>query len=260
MRIRLASHTPERRLSLVYVDEGRLARSELDTRVQHLGEESALAGVELAVRIEPMRRGVAATLVESVPQDALLVCGTRARERDLALLAGTVTARLLAEAPFGVLAVRVVQPGLLGLPRRLLVPVEGHARGFAGGLAFLSLFSRDVERLHVLYVQAVDRRHFRHMDHDAVEHALRKGRAYVARVEDEIARALPRLAQHIDASAVVSDDVPKEIVIQASRHHSRLIYLGASERGLPARFLYGNPIEQVLREAPCDVAIYRGVS
>ena len=62
----------------------------------------------------------------------------------------------------------------------------------------------------------------------------------------------------MDANVVVSDDVPKEIVIHASRSKSRLIYLGASERNLTQRLWYGNPIEQVLREAPCDVAIYRG--
>ena len=58
---------------------------------------------------------------------------------------------------------------------------------------------------------------------------------------------------------VVSDDPPKEILIMAARLGSELILMGASERGLPHRFLYGNPIEQVLRRTPCDVAVYRGL-
>ena len=40
---------------------------------------------------------------------------------------------------------------------------------------------------------------------------------------------------------------------------SRLVCLGASERSLPQRLAYGNPIERILRDAPCDVAVYRSV-
>jgi nucleotide-binding universal stress UspA family protein len=36
--------------------------------------------------------------------------------------------------------------------------------------------------------------------------------------------------------------------------------MGASERTLTERFLFGSPIEQVLRDATCDVAIYRGIA
>jgi nucleotide-binding universal stress UspA family protein len=36
--------------------------------------------------------------------------------------------------------------------------------------------------------------------------------------------------------------------------------MGASERNLTERLFYGNPIEQVLRDATCDVAIYRGIA
>jgi nucleotide-binding universal stress UspA family protein len=64
----------------------------------------------------------------------------------------------------------------------------------------------------------------------------------------------------IDAHVTVSDDVPKEIVIAANKTKSRLICLGASERNLSERFWFGNPIEQVLRNATCDVAIYRGLA
>lgn len=62
----------------------------------------------------------------------------------------------------------------------------------------------------------------------------------------------------MDAHVVVSDDVSKEIVIAANKTRSKLIYMGASKRSLMERFYYGNPMEQVLRDATCDVAIYRG--
>lgn len=64
----------------------------------------------------------------------------------------------------------------------------------------------------------------------------------------------------MDAQAVLSDDISREILIAANKTKSRLIYMGASERKLAQRILYGNPIERVLRDATCDVAIYRGIA
>jgi len=55
----------------------------------------------------------------------------------------------------------------------------------------------------------------------------------------------------------VSDDAPKEILLHAGKHGSRLICLAASKRTVPQRLVYGNPIELVLRDTPSDVAVYR---
>ena len=86
------------------------------------------------------------------------------------------------------------------------------------------------------------------------------GQAYCERVEQEIVEQLGLGSKVMDAQVVVSDEIPREILIAANKTKSRLIYMGASERSLPQRFLYGSPIEQVLRDATCDVAIYRGIA
>lgn len=70
------------------------------------------------------------------------------------------------------------------------------------------------------------------------------------------------LAPHrfgLDSGVVVSDDTPREILLSAARHRSRLVCLGASRRTLPRRLLQGSLIEAVLRDAPSDVAVYRSV-
>ena len=88
---------------------------------------------------------------------------------------------------------------------------------------------------------------------------LQEGWQQVYAAERELA-AIPELAHvQLDGHVVISDDVPKEIVIMAGRLRSQLIYMGASQRNLSERFFYGNPIEQVLRNTPCDVAIYHGI-
>jgi nucleotide-binding universal stress UspA family protein len=151
-----------------------------------------------------------------------------------------------------------VQPGLLGLPRSFLLPVSGHPRGFRSGIPFLNLFAQDVTRIHILFVEQVARWRFRLLSHQAAERLARRGRAYLRRIEHEIGEQLRLGPSVTDVNVVVSDDVPKEIIIFANRVKSRLIYMGASERSLGERFFYGNPIEQVLRNTSCDVAIYRG--
>jgi nucleotide-binding universal stress UspA family protein len=141
----------------------------------------------------------------------------------------------------------------------LLVPVSGHPRGFRSGVHFLELFRADVSRLHILFVQRVSRRRFRMLSHNAAQRLRLAGREYCQRIEDEVSEELNMGESIMDANVVVSDDVPKEIVIAANKTKSSLIYVGASDRNLTERFLYGNPIEQVLRDATCDVAMYRGV-
>jgi nucleotide-binding universal stress UspA family protein len=47
----------------------------------------------------------------------------------------------------------------------------------------------------------------------------------------------------------------RAITEAAAIHHDDLIIMGASERGLWESLLGGNPVEQVLRETPCNLII-----
>jgi hypothetical protein len=53
--------------------------------------------------------------------------------------------------------------------------------------------------------------------------------------------------------------VSREVLLHAAKYRSRLICLDASERKLPSRLFYRDPIERVLRDAPADVAVYRSL-
>jgi nucleotide-binding universal stress UspA family protein len=48
------------------------------------------------------------------------------------------------------------------------------------------------------------------------------------------------------------------VLVEASRLKSQLLLLGASERSLAHRVVHGQVLERILRDAPCDVGIYRG--
>lgn len=259
--VRLAARHDEKKLHLLHILESPV-NSLPPGKIESIRRECRRLEVELQTDFAPLSGSVFQTICASVPAGSgnYLICGTRSRERKRGLLSGTVSEQLLRSGHCHVLALRIGQPGLLGLPKQLLLPVSGHPRGFRSGLPFLKLFSQDVLHLHILYVAKVSPWRFRTLSHQAAEHQRQPGLAYCKRIEEEIRTELTLTAGVVDFEVVVSDDVPKEIVITANKTKSRLIYLGASERNLTERFFFGNPVEQILRDATCDVAIYRGIA
>jgi nucleotide-binding universal stress UspA family protein len=143
--------------------------------------------------------------------------------------------------------------------RRLLLPVAERPGDFRSALPFLRLFGPQVSHLHIVSVTRIGRWRLHRMSHEATERSRSPGEPRCERFEQAIRERLGLGSKVMDAQVVVSDDVPKEILIAANKTKSRLIYMGASERNLTERLVYGNPIERVLRDATCDVAVYRGI-
>jgi nucleotide-binding universal stress UspA family protein len=259
--IRLAVHHSTRELHLVHINEQILSPLALEERIAAIDAQCQRAGVRLQAEIGTISGDVSQSLEARLPTgpETFVLCGTRSRRSRSGWLSGTVSERLLQSNLRQVLAVRVMQPGLLGLPRDFLLPIAGHPQGFRGGLPLLRLFGPDISRIHILHVHRLPHWRYRVLTHDSVQRLSQRGAEYCRRIEREISQELGLDPAMIDTRTIVSDDVPKEIVIFANKVRSRLIYLGASQRTLPQRFFYGNPIEQILRDANCDVAIYRGM-
>jgi nucleotide-binding universal stress UspA family protein len=258
--IHLAARLEDRTLRAIHIADPHGPPPDLHERLHLLRDRCGMAGVALEAEVYPHRDGPLAGLLAAVPpgEERYLVCGTRARARRGGFLAGTVPERLMKLRRQPVLAVRVVQPGLLGAPHRLLVPLAGTPQGLDAALPWLRLLATDLRDLQFLRVRKLSRWRYRHLTYERGQALRREGADYLGRVEAQARQALPLAGAHVDATVTVSDDVPKEIVIHAARAKSQLICLGVSARNLTERFVYGNPIEQVLTRAPCDVAVYQG--
>jgi nucleotide-binding universal stress UspA family protein len=256
--MRMAKRLPEPMLHILHVEDRELSAAALRQRLLQMESACEELGLPVEVSVVPKRKSVSATLLGMVPPggEHLLVCGTRVRPRGRGLLADTVSEQLLRVAPCQVLSIRVMQPGLLGAPFDFLVPVSGRPEGIRMGLPPLRLLVTESSELQVLLVRQVSHRRFVHLSHEEAASLVNDGQRYVSRIEDTLERELGRPIGRIDRSVVLSDDIPKEIVIHAAKHKSQLIYMGASATSLRRRSVYGSPIEQVLRSAPCDVAIY----
>ncbi len=182
---RFASNAEDRRLRLVHVHDGSPALH-LPERIERIAEECRRLGVTLEpeLHVRGAEGGGRAAHRGLVPpgRETTLVCGTRARPRKLAFLAGTVSARLLEAARFRVVALRVVQPGVLGQPGRVLLPLAERAAGAAHALPLFRLLGGDLRRLHVLFVRELSRLRFVCVEPlEALEGLLENGRAFVAR-------------------------------------------------------------------------------
>jgi nucleotide-binding universal stress UspA family protein len=256
--MRAATRLPEPRLHVLHVEDRQVSKAALESRLARIEAECQRLSLPLEVTVKPERKGVAAALLAIVPPSPAhyLVCGTRVRQKRRGFLAGTVSERLLREGRCQVLSVRVVQPGLLGGPHNFLVPVSGRPEGIQVGLPFLRLLVPEASEVEVLLVRQMKHREFLHISHEEAARLIQRGQDYVLGIEQSLSTELGPTLGRLDASVVVSDDLPKEIVIQAGKAKSQLIYMGASAGSLRQRSVYGNPIEQVLRSAPCDIAIY----
>jgi nucleotide-binding universal stress UspA family protein len=260
--VQLAAAREDRRLDLIHVRHRAAKDAELATKLERMRGECERQGVDLLAHLLPPTRRVSEAIRAATPAgpESFMICGTRAHGRHGNYLRGTESERLLRSGHCNVLAVRVLQPGVLGSPRRLLLPV-GAARGdFGSALPFLRLFGPQVSHLHILCVARVGRGRFLRMSHEAKERSRSSGEALCERVEQAIGERLGLGTKIMDAQVVVSDDIPKEILIAANKTKSRLIYLGASQRNLTERLILGSPVERVLRDASCDVAVYRGIA
>jgi len=256
---RFAANAPERRLRLVHVHEARPA-SQLQERIARIAHECEVLGVALETDlVAPGTPDVAARLLECVPPGATLIAGTRARQRHSMFLAGTVAERLLEAGHFPVIAIRVVHPGVLGQPGRVLLPLAARPRSAAHALFLLRLLGEDLRHLHVLFVRELPRLRHRILSREGASKRLVEGRAFVASVEEALRTGLAPHRFELDSSVVVSDDAPREVLLHAVRYRSRLICLDASERALPSRFFSRDPIERLLRDTPSDVAVYRSL-
>ena len=100
---------------------------------------------------------------------------------------------------------------------------------------------------------------YRRLSADQAQVLRTEGRSYLQEVATDIKREFSSPSFSLDMRVVVSDDWAKEILIHASKLKTRLVMVGASERTLPSRFIYGNPLEVILRQTPCDVGIYRSL-
>lgn len=246
-------------LCIVHVRDGAIDDTALDDGIGHMREIAEAAGVTCTrASIELAPDGVAATISAFMRQrpESVLVLGLRAREDGRGLLKDTVSDALLASSHHDVLAIRVVSPGLMASARHILYALSQNPNSARRGRHFLELLGLQTTRLSLLTVVSPALGRLAHPTANDLRALSAVGSTFLGGVQAELRQTLPP-ATVIDPAVVVSGDWPAEITRHAGRIGAELILLGATERTLPRRMLFGNPLERVLHGASCDVGVFR---
>ncbi|MCD6199761.1 MAG: universal stress protein, partial [Deltaproteobacteria bacterium] len=258
--IRLASHTPEKRLTLVHIQDGSVSSVRVAEKIEKIERKCSVQGIELYREILPLKKNVCQSLLEAIPygRDNFAVCGTRIRPKRQAFLSGTISEELFRHNKFNVLAVRVVQPGLLANPGKFLIPLAGHPRGFQSAWPFFRLFLPEVEEVYLLRVMTVSSFQLHQIFGQRIQVLRKKGLKYLGTVMQNIKQGCGSARFRLDCRVVVSNDWPREILVHSSKLKAHMILLGASERTRLGHTVCANSLERILRGTPCDIGIYRG--
>lgn len=180
----------------------------------------------------------------------LVFSATRREDVSRRYFAKTLSRQLILRLPCSVALVRVVHPGKL-FPQKILVPSRGRPAlqeekaFFVSRLA--SAFRAQVTLFHAPESLA----------------GFLRGSIPVSPVvpkpplPQEIEEFKNYLEEHrIPSQKRLGYGPPGRAITEAAAiHHDDLIIMGASERGLWESFIGGNPVEQVLRETPCNLII-----
>jgi len=250
----------DRKLLVLHVAEGKVSQEIVESRFTRLGKECSFLGIAFLSQVLPLGKSTYRSLRQSVPHDpqSLLICGTRVKPRGQNYLSGSVAEKLLRTHQCPVLALRVVQPGLLGHPHAMLLPLAGHLGGFS---RIWPVFSRLVPFLQIVYLfrsMYVNRLRHPYLS-SANERILKEiGVNYLTKISAEIAEQLGPSSFRVDRRVAVSSDWVNDVLVLASRLKVQIMLLGVSERNLAHRVFHGTSMEKVLRDTPCDVGIYRG--
>ncbi|WP_346380668.1 universal stress protein, partial [Acidithiobacillus sp.] len=122
-------------------------------------------------------------------------------------------------------------------PHRILVPLAGYVADRERRTSFLATLGQSFHAQLTLFHRLDNRKKSPPDDIAAVHNALR--------------------LQHLEVLERSSKgQIAKTIAMEAISHHHDLIVMGASERGMLRRLLFGNPAGDVMQHPPCNVIIF----
>jgi nucleotide-binding universal stress UspA family protein len=182
----------------------------------------------------------------------IIFAATRKEDLEKRFYAGTLAKRLMVKAPCSVALVRVVHMGRIH-PKKILIPLKARISNIEEWAYFSSKIAEAFDaRILVFHVTKPITKFFhgeihltpaqleKYLPHDITKF-IEKMKVYCFDIEKRLSSGHPA----------------KNITIEAASKRHDLVIMGASERGLLSSIVKGNPVEDVLRETPCDLIILK---
>ena len=180
----------------------------------------------------------------------LVFASTRREDIEHRFYAGTIARRLSLKLTCSVALVRVVHSGRVH-PKRVLVPLKARVKHVTERAAFVTLIAEAFgSKVFVFHTPKPIEKFFHGEIHLTPPE-------WEERISHDISHFMEYLKQHNieHEGRLLPGRTARNITIEAFAKRHDLIIMGASQRNLLTSLLKGNPVEQVLRETPCDLII-----
>jgi nucleotide-binding universal stress UspA family protein len=219
-------------------------------RLQHRAREIDIDAECLFEAGDPVEKIRAIVLAEGI--DLVFTATRREDVKHRIIRGGTTARRLLPGLPCSVALVRVVHMGRTH-PREILVALKKQIDHIPERSEFTALLAKAFEaRVHLFHVTRPVTKFFH-------------GEMHLTPMEweEKVPPDMSRFISHLDGYGVEHEKrlspgkAGKSIAIEAASRRRDLIVMGASERGIIDQFLHRTPVEEVLRETPCNLIILK---
>jgi nucleotide-binding universal stress UspA family protein len=243
------------KLSLVFVAEDKLSKDAFK-RAEAALERLFIEAEEYDVEVEsitekgdPFQR--ISDMVRKNKMDIVFIA-TRREDIEKRFFAKTLARDFMLKLPCSVAMIRVVRMGKIH-PKNILVPLRGRMTHLEERACF-------VARLAEVFNSAVTLFHLSNpitsFFHGEIYLKPAQREEYIPKDIEQFTECLHKYKiQHEKKTGYGA--VSRSITIEAAHRRNDLIVMGASERSLLRSILSGNPVEQVLRETPCNLIILR---
>ncbi len=182
----------------------------------------------------------------------ILITSTRRPQREGRFFVKSVTSGLMSGASCHVIAIKISHPGRSMRSKRVLVPIigDGHMDKERTDVigAFADRFNSNITVFHVNELSAS---RIKRLEKTGQEILITEGERKIS----SFMKALRDRGIHASEKIVSGSRVRDEIISEASHHKYDLIILGTTKRNIIKRVVSGNPVEEILRDTPCDVML-----
>jgi len=249
------ARTVRAKLFFIFVAQEKIEKDKLrhaESALERLFISAGDEGVEVESSIEsgePVRK-----IYELVKEHSIDIVFTATRREDIKkrFFVKTTARQLMIRLPCSVAMIRAVKMGGLHL-KNILVPLRGRikdieerayltaklAEGFGCGVTLFHLHKPITSFFH-------GEIHLKRAERDQ----------RVPKDIEEFREQLIKYGIPLE-KRTVPGSIARAITMEAAHKKNDLIVMGASERNYFNSIVKGNPVEQVLRETPCNMMIFR---
>lgn len=245
----------EAKLYLCFVAEKKQPASSIERAeeaVKRIFIEAEQAGLNVEAITEtgdPVRK-----IGEVVKKEEIDIVFASTRREDIQkrFYSGTVARSLSINLPCSVALVRIAHTGRIH-PKEILIPLKARIDHIEERAYFTAKIAQSFESEVFLFHAPERISKFFHGEINLTP------LEWEEKLPEDISNFMGHLHRYeiMHSGRFVPGKIGRSITIEAFSKRHDLIIMGASERGLLSSILRGNPVEEVLRDTPCDLIILR---